>query len=70
MTTSFGCSLCQDILPNDPRRRNELHGSSCVDINKVKLWDLEIQMPLFATNVKQNNYWQKQEAKLTSRQVI
>ena len=37
MVASFICSLCQDILPNDSRRRNKLHGSSCVDINKIML---------------------------------
>ena len=35
MAASFGCCLCQDILPTDRRRRNKLHGSSCENIKKV-----------------------------------
>ena len=35
MAASFGCCLCQDILPTDRRRRKKLHGSSCEYINKV-----------------------------------
>ena len=35
MATSFGCSLCQDILLNDHRKRNKLHGSSCVVIKRI-----------------------------------
>ena len=59
MAASFGCYLMTVI------EEKKLHGSSCVDIKKILISKvkkvkavrlLEIQMALFATNVKQNNY--------------
>ena len=60
ITATFGCCLCQDILPNDCRRRKKLLHSSYVNrkskVNKLRklYWYKKFYMPLFTTNVKQN----------------